>query len=171
MRQYVQAEQEFSICLSLYEKLLGKKHILYASALNNLSLVCLDRGDLKGAADLLDQTVNILAEHPQCIDEYTTSLCNLGALQQRLGQPGNAKENLHKAIDPYETVLGTLTPHYHAALNTLGLTYYSEKNYTNACRWLEKSKSAAEKLYGANHKETIAAANHLLLAQQALEEC
>ncbi len=166
---YDDAEREFSISLELYGKLLGKKHILYASALNNLSLVYLDRGDLQGASTLLSQTVDILAEHPECIDEFATSLCNLGALQHKLGQLKKAKDTLCKAVKLYESDLGTITPHYHAALNTLGLTYLTAKEYPEACQWLGKSKTAAEKLYGPTHKETLATSEHLRMAQDALE--
>ena len=150
--------------------MLGEEHILYASGLNNLSLVCLDRGDLERAAALLERAAAILERYPDCLDELATSLCNLGSLKQRMGRLEESKADLERVVELYETKLGTITPHYHAALNALGLTYLKEGLCDQARSWLEKGAKAAEKLYGPEHRETISTREHLALALRGLEE-
>lgn len=169
MGRYDEAEREFLECLKLYREKLGEEHIFYASGLNNLSLLCLERGDLKRAAALLGEAADILDKQPECLDELATSLCNLGELERRLGHTQAAREKLHRAVELYETKLGTMTPHYHAALNTLGLTYCRENRWEEACLWLERGVAAAEKLYGPEHPETVAGAEHLRLAREQAE--
>ena len=165
-----EAEKEFEVCLEIYRDTVGEGHILFASGLNNLSLVAMERGDLERAETLQHTCSEILAQYPECLDELATSLCNLGTLKRKNGKLEEAKTDLLRAIGLYETELGTVTPHYHAALNTLGLTYYSEGDCPQACQWLEQSVAAAEKLYGPEHGETRAAKEHLRLVRAAWEE-
>ena len=81
-----QAEEEFHRCLELYRASVGERHILYASALNNLSLVHLDLEELEKALELQRQAAEVLDELPQARAELASSLCNQGALCQRLGR-------------------------------------------------------------------------------------
>lgn len=164
-----EAEQCFRQCLDLYRRTLGEEHILYASGLNNLGLVCLDRGDVSGAAELLSQAAAILATQPNCRDELATSLCNLALLHRQLGRLDQAEDELRRALELYETELGTTTPHYHATLNAMGLVCYDGKRYKDALDWFGRAAQAAERLYGREHRECQAALRHAELARQALE--
>ena len=164
-----EAEQNFQTCLELYRRTVGEAHILYASGLNNLSLVCLDRGDVDGAAELLGRASAILAAQPGCRDELASSLCNLAALHRQLGRPEQAESELRRAVELYETELGVTTPHYHAALNAMGLVCYDGRRYREALDWFTRAAQAAETLYGREHRECRTALRHAGLARQALE--
>lgn len=170
MGNFAEAEQLFQRCLENYQKTIGTHHVLYASGLNNYALVCLDRGDLDRAAELLGQSSDILSELPQCIDEYASALCNRSALLLRLGRGLEAIPLLKKAIALFENELGTDTPHYHAALHTLGLSNLQQGNFSMAVDNFTSAVRAAETLYGPNHPETEAARHSLAFACKKLEE-
>lgn len=169
MGDYDAAEAEFAECLSLYRDSLGEEHILYASGLNNLSLVYLDRGELTRAAELLEQASAILERWPDSLDEYATSLCNLGNLHRKLGSADKAETELRRAAELYETRLGIRTPHYHAILNTLGLIFFDTGRYAEAVDAFGKTAEAAETLYGAAHQETLIARKNLRRAEAAAQ--
>lgn len=164
-----QAERHFRTCLELYRRTVGEEHILYAAGLNNLGLVCLDRGDADGAAKLLERASRILAAQPNCRDELAASLCNLAALHRQLGRPDRAEDELRQALALFENELGTATPHYHAALNAMGLVCYDTQRWQEALDWFTRAARAAEALYGREHRECQAALRHGELARQALE--
>ena len=164
-----EAERHFRTCLELYRRTVGESDVLYAAGLNNLSLVCLDRGDAEGAAELLGQANRILAPRPDCRDELAASLCNLAALHRQLGRPDQAERELEQALALFENELGTATPHYHAALNAMGLVCYDGRRWQEALDWFTRAARAAETLYGREHRECQAALRHGELARQALE--
>ncbi len=157
MGLYDEAKEAFIKCIDIYKKSVGERHILYASALNNFSLLYLDKGESRRAAELLDESLQILKLQPQLIDEYTTSLVNVAALYYMLKEYQKAEKNLLEAVYNYENKLGTQTPHYHAALNTLGLVCSAMERDKDALKYFEKSMEAARELYGPEHKEYKAA--------------
>lgn len=165
-----EAEQEFRTCLDLYEATVGQGDLLYAAGLNNLSLVCLDRGELDRAAELQTQAAEILRALPQCRDELAVSLCNLGVLFQRLGRLTQAEEKLSQALDLFQGELGTDTPHYHAALNAMGVVCYTAGRWREAESHFQAAAQAAGTLYGSDHWEARAAREHAELARQAAGE-
>ncbi len=147
------AEREFRRCVELYGAALGKGHILYAAALNNLSLLCMDKKDLDGAAEYMAAASQVLAALPENQDEYATSLANLGSLYLYKGSYAQAKDVLERSVELYENCLGTRTPHYHAALNSLGMALMKLGDIEQACTSLEKAAAAAGSLYGREHRE------------------
>ena len=161
------AEEEFGRCLELYRQTVGTDHVLYASGLNNLSLVYLDRGDLPRAAELQARAAEILKALPDQRDELASSLINLGALYQRLGRLREAEEHLTEAITMFREELGTVTPHYHAALNGLGVVRYSQGRFAEAEQCFLEAAEAARTLYGPDHWEVRAAREHAALVREA----
>lgn len=170
MKRYDDAERLLSESLELYRATLGERHILYASGLNNLALVCLDRKDYERAAGFLEQAAAILELQPECADELASSLSNLVSLYRNMGQTERARQMLQRVISMFEEQLGTRTPHYHAALNTLGLCFYQEGQYEEARTWLLRARETARTLYGSSHREYQAIQNHLDLVERALED-
>ena len=169
MKHYAQAKEEFSQCLELYADSVGKNHILYASALNNLSLVCLDQRDLEGAEQYLSQASSILSAMPQHQDEYASSLCNLANLHYFRKETELARRELEEAVILHETVVGTRTPHYHSALHTLGIVLLESGHTEEAYAALEKGAAAADSLYGPDHDHTKSIRHMANLVKQKLE--
>ena len=165
-----EAEREFRECISLYQSSIGTRHVLYAAALNNLSLVCMERDDLGAAAEYQFKAAKVLAGLPQCRDELAVSLINLGTLYQRLGRAEEAETNITEAIRMLREELGIDTPHYHAALNALGVIRYGQGRYAEAESDFRAAASAAEALYGSEHYEAKAAREHAAMARRQLEE-
>lgn len=150
------AESVFLRALDIYERSLGKKHILYASALNNISLLYLDENKLDTAERYLCEAGEILAQMPEHKDEYATHLVNLGNVYLRNKKTGEARSFLKKAVGLYENDLGTDTPHYHSALNSLGIACCIDGDYVEAREHLKKAETAVEALFGEDHAECLA---------------
>ena len=157
MGRHDEAERLCKLCLERYEKSLGREHVLYAAALNYYAMSCLDRGDTAQAATLLAQSSEILAALPEARDEYASSLCNRGALLYRLGRQDEAAGCLTEAIGLFEQELGTDTPHYHAAWNTLGLVRWKLGDLSAAADCFTIAAEKAEAMYGTEHPETRSA--------------
>ena len=170
MGQYVQAEKEFVDCLGLYRRTVGEGDILYAGGLNNYSLLCLDRGDYDKALELQGRAAEILRTLPGCRDELASSLANQGMLLRALGRLPEAEELLKKALEMYETELGTDTPHYHAVLDGMGLVCAQRGDYQQAVDYFTRAAQAAEALYGTGHPEYQAICQRLEAARQAAAE-
>lgn len=153
MGEFGRASAEFAEALEIYEHTVGKRHVLYAAGLNNLSLLCMDQNDLAGAADYLQKASDILDALPECRDELAASLCNLAALDLRLNRAADGIPLLQRAIALFEGPLGTDTPHYHAALTTLGLCRCRLGDISGARDALQKAADAAKALYGEMHAE------------------
>ena len=153
MKKFDRAEAEFAEALEIYARTVGKRHMLYASGLNNLSLLCLDRNDLAGAAAYLSRSADILDGLPECQDELAASLCNLAVLDRKQGRPADGIARLERAIGLFEGPLGTDTPHYHAALLTLGLCRRDLGDFAGARSALAQAEKAARALYGEAHPE------------------
>lgn len=170
MGQYHEAERLCRLCLERYEKSLGRRHVLYAAALNYYAMTCLDQGDTDRAAALLTEASEILAGLPACRDEYASSLCNRGALLCRLGRQAEAAALLTEAIGLFEQELGTDTPHYHAAWNTLGLVRWRQGDLEQAADCFARAARFAEAMYGPEHPETRSAREALERVRQAMEE-
>lgn len=167
--RHEEALAEFHTCLELYRTAVGEGHVLYAAGLNNLSLVHLDRQEWEEALALQEQAANILAALPQAKDELASALCNQAALCQRLGRLDEAEAKLNTALSLFREELGTDTPHYHAALNTLGVVHYTAGRFQAAWDCFDQAARAAEDLYGPDHREVQAALAHRALAEQKLE--
>lgn len=154
MGKWDEAQREFEACLRLYGESVGTEHILYASCLNNLSLLCMDRQEYDRAGQYLAEASDILSKLPPCLDEYATSLSNLANIHYFAKRFDDAEQALKKAIELYETQLGTRTPHYHASLQTLGLVLFKKQDSKGAEQAFAKAYDAALALYGPDHPET-----------------
>lgn len=169
MGNFDAAKNEFTECLSLYANTVGTNDVLYASALNNLSLVCLDQRDLHGAEQYLSEASAILSHLPQFQDEYASSLCNLANLHYFRKEAALAQTELEQAIQIHENVIGTRTPHYHSALHTLGVVLLDQGKVKDAYDALCKGANAANDLYGAEHDHTKSIAHMRDLVKKTLE--
>ena len=170
MGRQEETEQLCRLCLERYEKTLGRGHVLYAAALNYYAMSCMDRGDTDRAAELLAQSSEVLAALPEARDEYASSLCNRGALLCSLGRQAEAAGLLTEAIGLFEQELGTDTPHYHAAWNTLGLVRWRQGDLSAAADCFATAAARAEAMYGPDHPETRSAREALRRVRQAMEE-
>ena len=154
MGRFDDAQKELEDCLAIYEKSVGKKHILYSAALNNLGLVALNREDTDSAMAYLTEAADILKELPGRLFEYGSSLANTAELYRLLGRYKEAEDNLLKAKAVYDTELNdTYTSHYHAILNSLGLVCMATHRYAEAADWFEKALAACERYFGKDHRE------------------
>ena len=168
--RFAEAEKLLHEVMELYAETVGEKHVLYASALNYLALTYLDERDFPRAEDTLARASKILAELPGCRDEYASSLCTRGALLLQTARNDEAEKLLTEAVELYDTSLGHVTAHYHAALNSLGIVYFQRKDYEKALGYFEKAYAAAEKYYGEYHAETQGIRDALALTRRKLEE-
>ena len=170
MGRHGEAERGFLAAMELYERTLGKGHVLYASALNNLSLLRLDQGDTARAETLQREASEILKALPEKRDEFASSLCNLGALCLQQKKYKQARDWLLDAVALYEDELGTDTPHYHSALNTLGIAWGRMGRLAEAADCFDRALAAARDWYGPEHPECVSLEANLAKARRLLEE-
>ena len=169
MRRFDDAERGFAECLGIYERTVGKKHILYSAGLNNLALVALDKGQTERAAALLSEAAEVLKGLPEHLDELATSLANTAELYRQLGRYEDAEKNLLEAKDIYENRLhDTFTPHYHAILNSLGLVCMATQRYPQAAEWFRQALIYCERYYNKEHREYKATLRNLEAAERQL---
>ena len=103
------------------------------------------------------------------MDEYAAALCNRSALLLNLRRGQEAVPLLKKAIVLFETELGTDTPHYHAALHSLGLAYLQQGDNAAAADAFTDAVRAADTLYGPEHPEAQAIRRSLAEARRRME--
>ncbi len=169
MREFDKAEEGFAECLNIYENTVGRHHILYSAGLNNVALVALDKGQTDRAAAYLKEASDILAELPEHLDEYATSLANTAELYRQLGRYEDAEKNLLEAKDVYENRLcDTFTPHYHAILNSLGLVCMATGRFKEAADWFRSALVYCERYYNKEHREYVATARNLKEAESKI---
>jgi len=157
----LQASEYYEKALALYEKVLGKDHIYYASALNNLSICYAQRNDYEKSIELLEQAAEILKKYPECYEELATAYCNTGALLLQSGKLENALEQLLLALELYETKVGTNNPHYHVTLQSLGFCYRGLGNTQASVDAFKKAAEACKNIFGTDHPEYKAICKNL----------
>lgn len=158
------ARQEYLRCMEIYRLAGEGESLLGASCLNNLSQVFIDTEDYVSAAHMLSQASDILKKIPNSKSEYAASLINLASIRFRVGEYEDAIQELSAAVQLMENELGTDTPHYHAALNLLGILEECSAHTANAAEYYRKALTAAESLYKSDHPEVLA-------IQKRLDHC
>lgn len=129
--------------LSTWDKATGKYILDYASSLNGLAGVFVEKGEYDKAESLYLETLEIrerfLGEsHPH----YALTLNNLAEVHRILEEYGEAEYYHKRALEIRERSPGKNSPEYAQSLNNLATLYSSLRRYYVAAR---KSEQAEEK--------------------------
>ena len=163
----------------LQEKLLGKDHILYAQALNDLASVEFSEGKYGRAETLLREALSLrdrhLASSPISVysPEYATNVNNLGLALFRQGKMVEAEKLFRRAVRLRKRIY--LEPHIEQAqsLTNLGLLLNSRGKPDEALADLQEALAIRIKVLGENHMRVAEARNNLgllLVSRERFEE-
>ncbi len=134
----------------------------YATALNNLSSLCVDLGDYARALPLNLEALEMYKqlyteEHPT----YARCLNNLAGLYQAMGEYGRAESLFRQSLEIRRRTLGENDISCAAALNNLGLLYSEMGDYARAEPLYREALEIAKAAYGEHHANYAISINNL----------
>ena len=103
---------------SYYDANISPDSMLYASLLNNMSLLFQEMGDYESAADCLERALGISLAHEECRIEQASTYTNLAATLIKLDRFDEAQLDLEKAFELFEQD-DEPDYHYSAALSAM----------------------------------------------------
>lgn len=132
--------------------------MLYASLLNNMSLLFQEMGDHESAADCLERALGISLKYPECRIEQATTYANLAMTLIKLNRLDEAEEDLERSFELFEQ---DEEPDYHysAALSAMAETKFIRKDYEASIKYYEKALEAIEKCVGKSRAYEITKQN------------
>jgi tetratricopeptide (TPR) repeat protein len=153
-----QARQVVEIC----KQVLGEKHPVYATSLNNLAELYRSQSDYARAEPLCRQATEIYKQalgekHPS----FALSLNNLATLYLSQGDYAKAEPLLRQAVEIYKQALGEKHPSYATSLNNLAQLYKSQGDYTRAEPLFRQALSIRKQTLGEKHPDYAASLNNL----------
>lgn len=143
---------------SYYDRNVAPDSMLYASLLNNMSLLFQEMGDYESAADCLERALGISLIYPECRIEQATTYANLATTLIKLSRYDEAEQHLVKAFELFEE---DPEPDYHysAALSAMGEIKYIRKDYESSASYYEKAMAEIEKCVGKSRAYEITKQN------------
>lgn len=143
---------------SYYDENVSPDSMLYASLLNNMSLLFQEMGDHESAADCLERALGISLMYPECRIEQASTYANLATTLIKLDRLDEAEENLDKAFALFEE---DEEPDYHysAGLSAMAEIKFIKKDYESSVNYYEKALAEIEKCVGKSHAYEIVKQN------------
>ena len=105
-------------------------------------------------------------EHP----DYASSLNNLAAQYESMGELARAKPLLLQARDIYKRVLGEEHPDYASSLNNLAGLHESMTEYARAEQLFLQSRDIRKKVLGEEHPDYASSLNNLAMLYHSISE-
>lgn len=139
-------EQVFAI----YDGILDKKDMRYASLYNNLALLYQEMKDYDKACKALHSALEIVKQHKKALIEKGVTYANLASSYLLAGNLEQAEEMSKCGIAVFQNGFET-DYHYSAALATLGDIYFTKKEYQEAVYSYEKAMLLLREHVGLTH--------------------
>lgn len=153
--------------LTLYEKQVDQKDMLFASLYNNLSLLYQEMGDFKKAKEYLLLALGIVRENKEVYFEEAVTYANLAATCLKLNEDEEAVCYFEKAVSIF-AAHGIADAHYAAAVSSMGTYLFKKAEYKKAAECFEKAMAAMKASLGENEYYHRLSEN-LAACRQALE--
>ncbi|MCR5651818.1 MAG: DUF4125 family protein [Lachnospiraceae bacterium] len=152
-----------------YDANIEQDSMLYASLLNNMSLLFQEKGDFESAADCLERALGISQKYSECRIEQATTHTNLAETLIKLGNLDEAEDHLARAFSIFEE---DEKPDYHysAALAAMGELCFLKKEYERSAGYYEKSLVEIERCVGRSHAYEITKKNMEAALEMARSE-
>ena len=153
---------------SYYDANVSPDSMLYASLLNNMSLLFQEMSDYESAADCLERALGISLIYPECRIEQATTYTNLATTLIKLGRYDEAKSHLTEAFRLFEE---DAEPDYHysAAASAMAEIDFLRKDYASSIRYYQKALDVIERCVGRSRAYEITKQN-MAAAAAKLEE-
>lgn len=150
---------------SYYDANISPDSMLYASLLNNMSLLFQEMGDYESAADCLERALGISLAHEECRIEQASTYTNLAATLIKLDRFDEAQLDLEKAFELFE-MDDEPDYHYSAALSAMAEIRYHKKDYSGAAQYYQKALDKIERSVGRSKAYEITKQNMEAALQQ-----
>ena len=153
----------------LTKEVLGEKHSLTLTSLNNLAFIYNAVGRLSEALPLYEKGYRLRKEVLGEKHSLTlTSLTNLGVSYKDLGRLSEALLLLEKSYRLRKEVLGEKHPDTLNSLNNLGIIYNAVGNSSEALHLYEKGFSLRKEVLGEKHPDSLTSLNNLATIYNAV---
>ncbi len=133
----------------LYEGLLPKTDMLFASLYNNVSLLYQEMGDFEKARENLLRALEIVKQNENAVFEEAVTCANLAAACLRTGRDEEGAGYARRALELFEGIQ-VKDSHYCAALSALGTYHYQQGKYAEAASYFEKAMEGMKASLGEN---------------------
>ncbi len=143
---------------SYYDANVAPDSMLYASLLNNMSLLFQEMGDYESAADCLERALGISLKYPECRIEQASTYANLATTLIKLDRFDEAEEHLSRSFALFEE---DEEPdfHYSAALSAMAEIRFIRKDYESSVSYYEKALAQIERSVGKSKAYEITKQN------------
>ena len=140
---------------------MNPRHSRFAILLTSLGNVLQDTGDLRRAAELCRQAVDIY-EHTKDADaiDLGTAYQNLAVVYAREGKPKTALNLVNRALATWNQVLPPDHPFIVYALNTKIFAYQKLKDFRKAEEAIPEALELAASRFGPDHPERLTLLNN-----------
>ncbi len=132
----------------IYGRLLEPDNMLMAGLQNNISLLYQEMGNYREAKERLLEALHIV-EKNNAGYETAVTYANLAGTCMQLGENGEACRYAMKSLDIFKS-RNVEDSHSAAALATLGMYFYREKDYGKAVQYYRQAMENVEKSLGRN---------------------
>ncbi|MEM7114568.1 MAG: tetratricopeptide repeat protein [Chloroflexota bacterium] len=159
---YKAAEDSFQLASHLQGQLADLAELEKTELLSQLGELYIRMGRYGAARSCYEQYLRILEETPNITPlQLAEGLDQQGMVYASLGAFEVAQEYLEKAVSLYREHLGPDDPFFEYYLGNLAVLNFWQGDYQSAWQLAEPHLKAAEKMFGAEHLETVAALNFL----------
>ncbi|MCX7606436.1 MAG: CHAT domain-containing protein [Bacteroidia bacterium] len=160
--RYTEAEKLYAEVISTWERLVGKTHPDYATALNNMAILYRSQGRYKEAEKLFSEILpiyemNFGIYHPF----YLNALGNVAAFYQSQGRYAEAERLFLEIKELKDKIMDTEDPDYATMLNNLALLHAEQGRYAQAEKLYIEALEQYKKLVGSSHPDYARALNNL----------
>jgi CHAT domain-containing protein/Tfp pilus assembly protein PilF len=161
--RYVEAISVAQEVVAIRKRILGERHLEYATGLGNLALMYRSVGDYERAEVLFQQALEIdrVALGDVAHPDYAIDLNNLASLYLVTGKYAQAEPLYREALDIRKQLFGEQHPAFAQSLNNLGGLYFEMGDYARAEPAFRQVLEIDKKIYGEQSAEYAAGLNNL----------
>lgn len=142
--------KHYKMVFDIYEKVLDKKDLRYASLYNNLSLLYQEGKEFDKASEALNKALLIVKEYPEAVVELAVTYTNLAASYIKSDKIKQAEEASDKGLAVFKNGLEE-DFHYSAALSVAGDIHFAKEEFEEAAVYYERAMLALKKHVGITH--------------------
>lgn len=173
--EYEKAEKQYAEAIMLRRKLLGTEHPDYANSLNNLGVLCVEKGMYYKAEPLFREVRDIRKKNRVTAKdsmEYAATTSNLAVVYIAKGDFNKAEQLFFEVRSIQEITVGKLHSNYVSTLVGLANLYQTVKKYNKSENLYREAITIQEQLTGKIHPlyaSTLSNMSHLYMVWQKNE--
>ena len=125
--------------------------------LNTAGMLAYQEKDFETAKELFERALAAITQNPERNPHYATTLNNLGAVHESLGEYEQAELRYRNSLSVIESIQGPAHPDVAVALNNLASLYLSQKAFGKAEPILKRALRISESVLGDKHPHLLQA--------------